>query len=479
MRPRLNSVSYRIALLLLTRLRRKAIIKAKAGAGLRSRGDFFIMGTWGESITGNDTAQDLLSEYRAAFYKYDVPTALKRIDDYVRGNMFDEADEGEWCNYIYSLADFMWKKGILTEDVKQRAIHLIDTGFGLDPWAESGDGALAARKRALEQLKAKLLSDMPPKKRIKPDVHEKLPFAVGDIVAIQLQTAGKHFCEGKEIELSDEAFHAYDRKFILMQFIGHFSSWSSFIVPEVKDYWARFMLLEGIYDGIPMDVDPVSLKPAKIHDGFKISTTFTCESSIFYFRKRKYQVVGNCAFVAEPQQEDRCFIYLSERVGINADSKFIASMGKEVSFAVFDSTRDQLEYCIDMANQFGRFNYKLSREENRQRFALEKSEILKRIDDTVKRGGQLLSLRFGNRVIGICTVLSGEVGNLYIEGRFQKNGFGTQLLRYALSLAGKDAFLRVPRDKTVMLHLCEKLGLFAHIRDDDGSVRFSSRSSPM
>ena len=77
------------------------------------------MGTWSESICGNDTAQDLRAEYTAAFWKYDVEEALARIDEYVRSEMFDESDEEEWCNYYYSLADFMWKKGILTEAVKK------------------------------------------------------------------------------------------------------------------------------------------------------------------------------------------------------------------------------------------------------------------------------------------------------------------------------------------------------------------------
>lgn len=65
------------------------------------------MGTWGFSVTGNDTAQDLLSEYQAAFFYNDPETAVKKIDNYVRENICDETDEEEWCNYFYSLADYM------------------------------------------------------------------------------------------------------------------------------------------------------------------------------------------------------------------------------------------------------------------------------------------------------------------------------------------------------------------------------------
>ena len=71
------------------------------------------MGAWSVSVTGNDTAQDLRSEYQAAFFYNDVETALEKIERYVRAEMCDESDEEEWCNYIYSLADLCGKREYL------------------------------------------------------------------------------------------------------------------------------------------------------------------------------------------------------------------------------------------------------------------------------------------------------------------------------------------------------------------------------
>lgn len=65
------------------------------------------MGAWAVGINASDTAQDLKSEYMAAFYYNDVETAVRKIDNYVREELCDESDEEEWCNYYYSLADFM------------------------------------------------------------------------------------------------------------------------------------------------------------------------------------------------------------------------------------------------------------------------------------------------------------------------------------------------------------------------------------
>ena len=140
------------------------------------------MGAWSTSITGNDTAQDLKSEYQAAFYYYDVETALQKIDEYVRTEMFSESDEEEWCDYYYSLADFMWRKGILTEKIKNTALEMIDSGFGLEIWAESGKTILNKRKKELEKFREKLLSEQPPRKKIRIDLYMTPIFEKGDII---------------------------------------------------------------------------------------------------------------------------------------------------------------------------------------------------------------------------------------------------------------------------------------------------------
>ena len=93
------------------------------------------MGAWNCSINGNDTAQDLISEYRAAFYYNDVSVALEKIFNYVNSYI----DNDEIPDFVYSLADFMWKKGILTPDIKEAAIRLIDENCGIQIWAEAGE----------------------------------------------------------------------------------------------------------------------------------------------------------------------------------------------------------------------------------------------------------------------------------------------------------------------------------------------------
>ena len=177
------------------------------------------MGAWSTSVTGNDTAADLKDEYTCAFYRYPQEEALQKIEAYVRG-MFDESDPEEWCAYVYSLSDFMWKKGILTDAVRARALQMIDSGFGLELWAESGEKVLRDRKKALEKFRTQITSPMGAVKKIKPNVHTEDIFTAGDLIAIKLMTAGKTYGTkhaASDRRMTEEAFQSYDGKYILLQ----------------------------------------------------------------------------------------------------------------------------------------------------------------------------------------------------------------------------------------------------------------------
>lgn len=426
---------------------------------LSSEGNF-KMGTWNTSVTGNDTAKDLYIEYSAAFYKFDVEEALKRIDLYIRAEMFDESDEEEWCNYIYSLSDFMWKKGILTDSIRNKAIEIIDSGFGLDLWAEAGQKALDSRKQKLAEFKEKLLSPQPQKKRIKPNVYTERIFNDGDVIAVQLQTAEKTYTEQETKPITNEDFHAFDGKYVLMQLVECYASWTSSIVPEVKDYWACFRLFDGIYDAVPDDIDPLLLKDALIHQGSKMSSVFTCESNMFYFKRRNYKVICNRKDLLSglDTNSNNSIFWGINKPWSNPDSQIISAMGNEIVCREFIGTDEQLAHICRFSNRYGRFDYSMSREENEARYIAEETIIAERIQRAISDGGKLYSISFG-REIGIVTINKGHIDNLYIEGQYQRNGFGTRLLEYALSIVTGEAYIDVPVSSKALMHLCDKLGL--------------------
>ncbi len=244
------------------------------------------MGTWNVSISGNDTAQDLKSEYQAAFFYNDVEIALKKIDAYVR-SMFDETDEEEWCNYYYSLADYIWKHGILTDTIRNRAITMIDTGFGLELWEEAGTKTLEKRKKELAEFRDKLLSQQPTKKKIRIDLHMTPIFEVGDLIAIQLKTADKHYLD--KSKFTEETFRSCDGKYVVLRKVCDDISYTSCVEPNVRDIWIRFQLYKKVFDSIPtMD----QLEQIPWANTENTNGSFICESSMFYFKKRNYSVIG-------------------------------------------------------------------------------------------------------------------------------------------------------------------------------------------
>ena len=281
------------------------------------------MGAWNVSITGNDTAQDLKTEYQAAFYYYDVETALQKLDAYVRAHVCRESDEEEWCNYYYSLADFMWRKGILTDAVRDRAVQMIDGGFGLELWAED-EKTLKKREKALAEFREKLLSPQGEKKKIRVKLNPESVFEVGDVVAFRLKTADKPYIPelyGKKTHFDEAFFKACDGKFVVARKEKDHISYRSRVVPEVADHWIIFRLFGKIFDDCPSMEELSSVGWAHSEDG---NGVFLCESSLYYFKKRDFQVIGHDGKHVGSARQKNSSIFFSVNVPhYNADTFLI------------------------------------------------------------------------------------------------------------------------------------------------------------
>ncbi|MBQ4549499.1 MAG: hypothetical protein IJA49_00145 [Oscillospiraceae bacterium] len=267
---------------------------------------------------------DLRSEYQAAFYYFDVETALEKIDAYVRREGFDESDEGEWCDYYYSLADFMWKKGILTEEVKKRTIGMIDAGVGLDIWEESGKAALRERKKVLEKFREKLCSEQPAPKKIIINLYMKPVFETGDVVAFQLQTKDQVYLPPDDRRSwlrsrFDEPFYrSCHGKWVVMRKAFDNVSYRSSIVPEVRNIWPYFQLYGAMFDECPT-MEMLQGVPWAKTEHYPGTGVFWTEGTLSYLKKRNYRIIGSSL-------ED---LVTAEQVDWNSDSIFFQSYGKE------------------------------------------------------------------------------------------------------------------------------------------------------
>jgi len=291
------------------------------------------MGAWSVSITGNDTAQDLRSEYQAAFFYNDVDTALEKLEAYVRQE-FKPDDEDEWCNYYYSLADYMWKHGILTETIRDRVLSMIDSGYGLELYEEAGAKVLEKRNKVLADFRTKLLSPQPPKKKIRINLYLHPVFETGDLVAIQLQTAKKYYIENRYFD--EQTFRDCDGKYIVLRKVMDHVGFTSSVEPNVKDYWAVFQLYGKIFDtcpaaeelrGVPW-ADTTAWACQHFRRKEKPSSVFHCESSMFHFKRQKCVVIGN-DLTEFPNEESRLGKMICLGVSheyLNAEVEFLAAI---------------------------------------------------------------------------------------------------------------------------------------------------------
>jgi len=141
------------------------------------------MGVWGPGIYSNDTAEDLKTDMRDVYSVKNVFEGTEILKKAYQENI--HSDESERADFWFALADFQWKKGILTEEVKTEALKLLNSEAGMELWYESGIKAdIKKRKEALEKLKLELSSPVPAKKKIKNGCI-KSPWKPGDIIAIQ------------------------------------------------------------------------------------------------------------------------------------------------------------------------------------------------------------------------------------------------------------------------------------------------------
>ena len=146
-------------------------------------------------------------------------------------------------------------------------------------------------------------------------------------------------------------------------------------------------------------------------------------------------------------------------------------MGVQITCGVYTGTPENVRHICQHANRFGRYDYSMTAEENEAKYIEEEKRIAENIDAALSGGGVLYGISCG-REFGIVTVDKGRIDNLYIEGEYQRNGFGTRLLAFTFSAVGHEAYIDVPREKESLIHVCEKIGL-KKIAEDANCIRMT------
>src|SRR5690348_5631783 len=127
------------------------------------------MGTFGYKIFQDDFALDIRERYLDMLY--DGISNEQATHELIRENMDGDIDEEPV--FWLSLAATQLEYGRLREEVKKKALSIIDSGSDLPRW--NGD---KKRIKELELLKSKLIAEQPKEKKL---VRRKIKTQSGDL----------------------------------------------------------------------------------------------------------------------------------------------------------------------------------------------------------------------------------------------------------------------------------------------------------
>ncbi len=137
------------------------------------------MGAWGPGIFSDDLAADIRGDYRELL-EDQVP------DDEATGRIlaaYRHLDSDEVHVLWLALAAVQASLGRLDDEIKARALSVIDRGEGLEPWQEAGPQGLARREAALSKLRTQLTGPQPARRQVRRPWRHVTDLQPGDLLA--------------------------------------------------------------------------------------------------------------------------------------------------------------------------------------------------------------------------------------------------------------------------------------------------------
>lgn len=187
------------------------------------------MGAWGPKLYQDDIAQDVRDTYKDRLRRGKKTKEITEelIEEY--SDEIEDVDDGPI--FWFALADIQWDYGRLLPEVKENAIKWIEDGSDIRRWEEEGTAKeVKVRKEVLEQLKHKLESPMPEKKKVSQYRLYKCQWKIGDVYAYKMDS-----------EYAKEK--GFYNKYIYFVKVGEQVWHPGHIVPQVYFF-------NGVYDSI-------------------------------------------------------------------------------------------------------------------------------------------------------------------------------------------------------------------------------------
>jgi hypothetical protein len=204
------------------------------------------MGTWGTAIFSDDLALDIKLKFRNKISSGKTPREATKelLEEYNEEvNDFDESSV-----FWFALASTQWSLGRLLENVKQKALEIIENGQDIERWNENKKD-FNKRVKVLEKLKYQLQSEQPEPKKIVKQFVRSTKMEKGDLLSYNL--ANDKYVILRVIEIAED--QSGDR-YPLIELLNYFNT----SVPKLSELYkldTKIIDNEGVDDGV-LKIEP-------------------------------------------------------------------------------------------------------------------------------------------------------------------------------------------------------------------------------
>lgn len=142
------------------------------------------MGAWGYGLYDDDIALDVKADY-IKMLKSGIEST-KATEKLIEKNRDVILDIDEAPVFWFALADIQWKKGVLEDKVKEKALYYLNSEESLKQWEDASPATITKRKELLNGLKERILSPQSAPKKISRPRQYCCEWKIGDTYAFPL-----------------------------------------------------------------------------------------------------------------------------------------------------------------------------------------------------------------------------------------------------------------------------------------------------
>lgn len=146
------------------------------------------MGSWGTKLYQDDMAEDIRDYYKE---QLKIGKSNEEVTkEIIESNEAIISDEDEAPVFWFALADTQWSLGRLLPFVKDKALEYLKSRSNLKRWENEAinQREYKDREKVLQELEQKLISPMPPEKKISQHKLYKCEWKIGDVFSYRLES---------------------------------------------------------------------------------------------------------------------------------------------------------------------------------------------------------------------------------------------------------------------------------------------------